>query len=122
MMNSKYGQDEKTSYEIKDMDFEKYEELRSYGSKFSYALPADLAKRMAEFKIVTFDTQKVDPQPYFTFYRDSEDGHFTSTKGDHFFILNGKLYLSGIHDRDSGGNGGLFYRNRGIPPGRLTPA
>lgn len=95
LMNSKYAQeDEKKAYEIEDIDLEKYEALIHRGSTFGYE-PFDIVKnKAAEYGTVDFDTLKIDPKPYFTFYKESKDEHFTSTKKYHFFILDGTLYLA----------------------------
>lgn len=85
---------EKKVFEIEDIDLEQYDALMDRGGAYNYD-PFDPVKNAAsEFKSVDFDTRKIDVRPFISFYRESRDGLFTSSKASKFFILDGKMYLA----------------------------
>lgn len=91
--------EEKQTFEVPEMDLEKFDALGKHGSTFDYD-PFDLVhNKAAEYKEITIDTRKIDPRPYISFYKDSKDGIFTSYKAHYFFVMEGKLYQARYHNQ-----------------------
>ena len=91
---------EATSYEperlaeLETVDLEQWSALFHHSTTYDYD-PFDLIKNItSEHVAVEFDTLEINPLPYIHFYRESIDKKFISSKGSHFFIWDGTLYLA----------------------------